>query len=216
MTPPSSGERKTKPKPLTAQSFQRGFRAAENAETQVDLHFSEDPPSNLPLELSSFIGREQEIAEVEKLLTGKTRLLTLTGPGGCGKTRLALRVARNLVEDFADGVRLVELASLSDPSLVPQAVASALFVREQPGRPLTDTLSDHLKHKKLLLVLDNYEHLIDACAALANTLLRACLELHIFATSREALGMSGEVSWLVSPLSFPERLRPLSPEELSQ
>jgi hypothetical protein len=111
-------------------------------------------PHNLPLELSSFIGREREMDEIKRLLT-ETRLLTLTGPGGSGKTRLALKVARDLVKEFEDGVWLVELASLSDEHLVPQTVASALRVRERPDQSLTDILIEHLKPKKLLLILDN-------------------------------------------------------------
>ena len=130
---------------------------------------------NLPLEISSFVGREKELAEVKQLLENN-RLLTLTGSGGCGKTRLALAVARQLVERFEDGVWLVELAPLADPSLVPQVVASTLGVREQPGRSLTEALSDYLGTKTVLMVLDNCEHLIEACAELAEALLRSCPE----------------------------------------
>jgi non-specific serine/threonine protein kinase len=155
------------------------------------------------LQLSSFVGREKELAEVKRLLENN-RLLTLTGSGGCGKTRLALAAAGELVEGFEDGVWLVELASLADPSLVPQAVASTLGVREQPGHSLTETLSDHLRSKKVLLVLDNCEHLVEACAELAEALLRSCPELRILATSREALGLTGELAWLVPSLSLPD------------
>src|ERR671932_720278 len=136
------------------------------------------PSHNMPLALTSFIGREREIAEVKRLLA-HTRLLTLTGPGGCGKTRLALAVASEVVEQFEDGVWLVELASLSDPDLVGQAVASVLGVHEVPGRSLTETLSEQLGSKEMLLVLDNCEHLLEGCAALADTLLRACPNLRI-------------------------------------
>lgn len=122
--------------------------------------------SNLPFQLTSLIGREREIAEVKRL-AGSTRLVTLTGPGGSGKTRLALAVASEVVGDFKDGVWLVELAPLSDPDLVPQAVASVLNAREQPGRPFAQTLAEHLETKNALLVLDNCEHLIEACADLA-------------------------------------------------
>jgi non-specific serine/threonine protein kinase len=165
-----------------------------------------EPPNNLPLQLSSFVGREKELAEVMRLL-GDARLLTLTGPGGCGKTRLALAATGELAEGFEDGVWLVELAPLADPSLVSQAVASVVGVREQPGRSLTETLSDHLRTRKLLVVLDNCEHVIEACATLAEALLRSCPELRVMATSREALGIVGEVAWPVPPLSLPDLRR---------
>ena len=164
------------------------------------------PPNNLPLELSSFVGRERELSEVGRLLEG-TRLLTLTGPGGCGKTRLAVVSGGRLMEAFEGGVWLVELAPLSDPSLVPQAVASVLGAREQPGRPLTETLAVHLRDRELLLVLDNCEHLIGACANLAEALLRSCAGLRVLATSREALGIVGEVAWPVPSLSLPDLRR---------
>jgi non-specific serine/threonine protein kinase len=152
--------------------------------------------------------------EIKRLLT-ETRLLTLSGPGGSGKTRLALKTAQNLVEEFEDGVWLVELASLSDAHLVPQTVASVLHVREQPDRSLTKVLVEHLEPKKLLLILDNCEHLVGTCAGLAEALLLACPGLHILATSREPLGVSGEITWLVPSLSSPDHLHPLSIEELS-
>jgi predicted ATPase len=154
------------------------------------------PPSNLPLRLSSFVGREKELAEVRRLL-GDTRLLTLTGPGGCGKTRLAVVAASEQLQGFEDGVQMVELAPLSDPSFVPQAVASVLGAREQSDFSLTETLSNHLRGKNMLLVLDNCEHLIEACAELVETLLRTCPQLRVLATSREALAMPGEVAWPV-------------------
>ena len=164
------------------------------------------PSHNMPLALTSFIGREREIAEVRRLLLleDKDRLLTLTGPGGCGKTRLALAVASEVVEEFEDGVWWVELASLSDPNLVPQAVASVLGVREASGRSLTHMLAHHLKPKKTLLVLDNCEHLVESCTAFADALLHACPNLRILVTSREALGIAGERAWLVPSLSLPD------------
>ena len=158
---------------------------------------------NLPSELTSFIGRERETAEVKRSL-GDVRLLTLTGPGGCGKTRLALAVGEGLTERFEGGVWWVELAPVSDPALVPRAVASALGVHEQVGRSLGDLLRDHLEPRRLLLILDNCEHLIEACATLANTLLRACPDLRILATSREAMGIAGENVVLVPSLSLPD------------
>src|SRR5262249_2157917 len=111
-------------------------------------------PTNLPRQVSSFIGREREMADIKALLAS-TPLLTLTGTGGCGKTRLALQVAADVLEDYKEGVWLVELAPLSEASLVPQTVASALALREEPGRPITDTLRDSLRDRQLLLLLDN-------------------------------------------------------------
>src|SRR5512137_1333723 len=145
-------------------------------------------PNNLPVQLTSFIGREKDIAEVERLLSS-SRLVTLTGSGGAGKTRLSLQVAAEVIDDFAQGVWFVELAPLSDPALVPQAVASALGLREEKGQPLMTMLTDYLHAKTLLVVLDNCEHLIEACAQLADALLHACPRLKILASSREALGI---------------------------
>lgn len=161
-------------------------------------------PNNLPVRLTSFIGREREIAEVRNLLS-TTRLLTLTGSGGCGKTRLALQVAAELVEIFTDGVWFVEFATLADPALVPPTVASVLGVWEDPHRPMVATLADFLHSKHLLLVLDNCEHLIAACATLAHSLLRACPRLRILVTSREVVGMAGETVWRVPCLTLPDR-----------
>ena len=172
-------------------------------------------PHNLPVQLTSFIGREHELAEVKRLLA-TTRLLTLTGPGGTGKTRLSLQMAAEVLDTFPDGVWLVELAPLADPSLVPQTLAATWGVRAQPGRPLLETLSDYLRAKSLLLVLDNCEHLIDACAQLATTLLQACPRLKILPSSREALGVAGETAYRVPSLSLPDPHQPLSVESLSR
>jgi predicted ATPase/class 3 adenylate cyclase len=160
-------------------------------------------PHNLPIQLTSFIGREREIAEVKHLVS-TTRLLTLTGTGGCGKTRLALQVAWGLLGEFTDGVWLVELAALSDPMLVPITMASAVGCREQPGRALAETLADYLWPKSLLLVLDNCEHLRVACATLVEMLLRRCPTVRMLATSREGLGTPGEFAYRVPSLSFPD------------
>jgi predicted ATPase len=192
------------------------------------------PRHNLPAQLTSFFGRERQIAEVTRLL-GTTRLLTLVGAGGVGKTRLALRVAVELLESstdspltFPDGVRLVELAALADPrsarvpqsalvpTLVPGAVTAALDVREQLGRPLTQTLVEFLKSRSPLLVLDNCEHLIAACATLAEHLLRSCPRLSILATSREPLAADGETTWRVSSLSHPDPADPVPLDELTR
>jgi predicted ATPase/DNA-binding CsgD family transcriptional regulator len=179
------------------------LRAVEPAEATDSLRAPQRPAHNLPLELSSFVGRKTELAEVMRLLENN-RLPTLTGSGGYGKTRLALAVASEMVERFEDGVWLVDLAPLADPALVPQAVASTLGAREQPGRIPTEILSDYLRSKKVLLVLDNSEHLIEACAELSEVLLRACPKLRVLATSREALGITGEVARLVPSLSLPD------------
>lgn len=160
-------------------------------------------PTNLPLQLTSFIGREKEIEEVKQLLS-RTRLLTLTGSGGCGKTRLALQVAADLLDEYPDGIWLVELASLTAPALVPLTVASILNVREEPGSSISQTLANALKGKRLLLVLDNCEHVLQACAQLANALLKVCPSVCILATSREGLGMAGEVIYHIPSLSVPD------------
>ncbi|HET7091269.1 MAG TPA: tetratricopeptide repeat protein [Anaerolineae bacterium] len=170
--------------------------------SQADAAEPAPPRSNLPAPSTRFIGRESEMAEVKRLLSN-TRLLTLTGAGGTGKTRLSLQVAADLLDSFADGVWLVELAPLSDPVLIPQSVATTLGVREVPGRPLMVALTDYLRAKHLLLILDNCEHLIDACAHLADHLLRACAHLKILASSREALGIAGEIAFRVPSLAVP-------------
>ena len=162
-----------------------------------------DTPHNLSVQVTCFIGRERETAEIRSLLT-TTRLLTLTGPGGCGKTRLALEVGADLLPEHPDGVWLIALAPLADEALVPQTVATALGVWEVPGRPVVETLTSYLQRKQACLVLDNCEHLIDACAQLCDVLLRACPNLQLLATSREPLRIAGEVTWLVPSLALPD------------
>ncbi|HEY3062211.1 MAG TPA: tetratricopeptide repeat protein [Chloroflexota bacterium] len=161
---------------------------------------ADELPHNLPAPLSSFIGRAREIDDAKQLLA-TARLLTLVGAGGIGKTRLALEVCADLVRDYPEGVWLVELASLADAELVPQAVASVLGVPEEPGQGLVMTLAKTLRRQRLLLVLDNCEHLIDACARLVEQLLKACPDLRVLATSREAFEIPGEIAWSVPPLS---------------
>jgi predicted ATPase/DNA-binding NarL/FixJ family response regulator len=158
---------------------------------------------NLPLELTSFVGREQELAEAKARLAG-SRLVTLTGVGGVGKTRLAMRVADEMRTEFEDGAWLVELDQLVDPALLANAIAATLGLREQSSRPLVDVLVGYLAERRLLLLLDNCEHLLDPSAALAERLLRSCPDLRILATSREPLGIRGEAVVSVPPLAVPE------------
>lgn len=171
--------------------------------------------TNLTYLLSSFIGRKKELAQVHQLLT-QTRLLTLIGVGGCGKTRLARQVAARLASNhsYDDGVWLIELAALNDPSLVSQAVAQALGVREAFDQPLIESLMDYLADRQLLLVLDNCEHLLAACIQLAEKLLGASRQLQILATSREPLSLAGETTFLVPSLSLPEPTHSLLPSDL--
>ena len=183
-------------------------------------------PNNLPVQLTTFIGREQEIAHLVRLIQpapaaerargDEARLVTLTGPGGTGKTRLSLQVGARVLEPFSDGVWLVELAPLADPGLVPQSVAAALGLREQPGRPQVDALADYLRAKHLLLILDNCEHLIGACAETADHLLRAAPRVKILASSREALGIAGETTFRVPSLPAPAAEGGLSLAALGQ
>ncbi|HZO31940.1 MAG TPA: tetratricopeptide repeat protein [Chloroflexota bacterium] len=159
--------------------------------------------TNLPSQLTSFVGRERELAEVKQHLE-ESRLLSLIGTGGAGKTRLALQAASDLLETFPDGVWLVELAALSDPDLVPSAVVAALGLSQAPSRPAIELLVEHLQARAPLLVLDNCEHLIAACARLAERLLRTCPRLRILVTSREPLGIAGEIAFRVPSLALPE------------
>jgi predicted ATPase/DNA-binding CsgD family transcriptional regulator len=161
--------------------------------------------TNIPPQLTSFVGREREIAELQQLLDD-VRLLTLVGAGGIGKTRLALRLASELVPHVPDGVWLVELAALQDPNLVPQTVAATLDIRERPDEPVQVSLKEALQNQEVLLVLDNCEHLIGACAELVESLLRACPKLRVVATGRQPLGLAGETTWRVPSLAVPDPL----------
>lgn len=161
------------------------------------------PLDNLPVPLSTFIGRRQEITRVKEFLS-ENHLLTLTGTGGCGKTRLGLQVATELQGEFQDGIWLTEFASIAEEELVAWAVASTLGLREQAERPILETLMSHLKSREMLLIFDNCEHLIMAVARLSAALLESCPDIRILATSREPLGVTGEMIWMVPPLSLPD------------
>ncbi|MCW2930452.1 MAG: putative HTH-type transcriptional regulator [Actinomycetia bacterium] len=168
---------------------------------------------NLPAELTSFVGRRDEVAEVRRLLT-ESRLVTLTGVGGVGKTRLALRAAAGLARAFGDGVWLVRLDHLRAEALVPQAAAATLGLQQRAGDSRVASLADYLAGRQLLLVLDNCEHLVNAVAKLVDLLLRAAPGLRVLATSREALNIAGETVLAVPPLAVPEAGRPLTLAEL--
>ena len=172
------------------------------------LRSLEATPNNLPQQLTTFIGREREIAAARALL-GRTRLLTLMGMGGLGKTRLSLQIAADELDNYADGVWFVDLAPIRDSSLVPGVTAQTLNVQEEPGRPTTQALASHLRELSVLIVLDNCEHVVGACADLANALLRSAPKLRIIATSREALRVPGEQTYAVMPLAAPNPTLPL-------
>ena len=159
-------------------------------------------PTNLPAPMTSFLGREEELAELGRLLE-EVRLLTITGPGGAGKTRLAVELALRAMSDHPDGVWLVDLAAVRDPTLVAHAVARAAGAREERGRPILDTLRALLEPRRVLLVVDNCEHLVEAAAGTVAELLAACPGLRVIATSREPLGVPGETMWTVPSLSLP-------------
>ena len=171
-------------------------------------------PNNLPVQLTSFVGRSSEMGEVKQLLSD-WRLVTLTGPGGTGKTRLALQVAAEMTESFPAGVFFVALAPISEPSLVAATVAQSLGLTETTGRSIVDGLKDYLQSRSLLLVLDNFEQVIPA-APLAAELLAACRQLKILVTSREALRVSGERVYPVPPLPLPSLAQLPSPESMAQ
>ena len=163
---------------------------------------SPELPNNLPAQPASFVGRDVEVAEVRRLV-GSARLVTLTGAGGCGKTRLGLQVAADLLDGSGDGVWLVELASVSEQAAVPTAISEVLGITSRAGRPVLETLLDALELQYVLIVLDNCEHLIGACAEVANAILLRCPRVHLMATSREPLGIGGETIYRVPSLSLP-------------
>jgi predicted ATPase/class 3 adenylate cyclase len=168
------------------------------------LRSLEATPNNLPQQATSFIGRETELAEAKQLLDG-TRLLTLLGMGGLGKTRLSLQIAADVLDRYPDGVWFVDLAPIRDPSLVPNATGHVLGIREDSGKAVTQSLCEYLREHQLLIVLDNCEHLVHACAGLADALLKGIPGLRIIATSREALHIAGEQTYPVLPLRVPDR-----------
>jgi predicted ATPase/DNA-binding SARP family transcriptional activator/tetratricopeptide (TPR) repeat protein len=187
---------------LAADAVPGGPADAAAAEQPGRAAAAGPPPARLPAETTSFIGRESELATIYELL-GLSRLLTLTGPGGSGKTRLALRAAAQEAGRYPDGVWLAELAPVPGPDLVTAAVASALGTREEPGRPLADTIAAHLRDREALLIIDNCEHVLDAAAELVTGLLRRCPALRILATSQTRLNVAGEATWPVPPLTVP-------------
>lgn len=184
--------------------FHPAFESANDALRSLNVL-----PTNLPAQLTSFVGRDQELEEATRLLRG-TRLLTIAGVGGSGKTRLSLQMAVDALDQFRDGVWLVELAPVAEPEGVLRAVATALGLRELPPQSLDETLIDHIRHRQLLLILDNCEHVIDAAARLAQRLLAAAPELSVLATSREMLGVPGEVPYQLRSMSLPEGDTPLA------
>ena len=157
---------------------------------------------NLPNSTTSFIGREKEMKEVRDLFH-KSRIVTLTGAGGCGKTRLAREIAFMLVEEYKDGVWFIDLSPISDPNFVSKEISDVLNIKEEPDKPIVDTLIESIKEKSLLILLDNCEHLIQECAEIAHKLLNTVKGIRILATSREALNIQGEVVWRIPLMSFP-------------
>lgn len=179
-------------------SFARGISGFPSSPGQT----SSKPITNLPASLTTFVGREKEQAEIINLIT-RHRLVTLAGVGGIGKTRVALEVGQKLVNDYAEGVWFIAFDSLSDPALVPQTVAAVFDVREGPDRSVLEILTNVLRRKTVLLILDNCEHLLDACSQLIQTLLTNCPSLKVLTTSREVLNMEGEAKYYLPSLAVP-------------
>ena len=208
--------------------------AVSEPAAQVKKGFNQGYAHNLPIMMTRFIGRGDEInaisrfyvktsEEIERHYQGDredtemwSRLLTLTGSGGTGKTRLALQAAHRMIENFPDGIWLVDMGSLTEPALVAQTAAAVFGVQEEQNRPVTATLAAYLRPKKTLMILDNCEHLIEDCAQLAEALLTSCPQVYLLTTSREALCIPGEVTLQISPLPFPEPGTALSIEELTK
>ena len=184
--------------------LQQRLKAILNQDASLGVPAEERPAArldNLPLALTSFVGRGTALTQIRKLVS-ENRLVSLTGPGGVGKTRIAIEVARSLVGKHERGVWLVSLAALTDPALVPEAVAVVLAIRAQVGLSPTEGLIGSLRDREYLIVLDNCEHLIDACAQMVEAVLTSCPRVSVLATSREALGVAGEVVWSVPPMQL--------------
>ena len=171
--------------------------------------------SNVPVQLTKFIGRRREIGEVRALLE-TTRLLTITGAGGAGKTRLALTVAESFVGSYDDGVWFVALEALVDRTLVPRQLAAVLGISEEAGRPMIETVVSYLSARHVLLVLDNCEHLAPDTGSVAERLLQVCPSLRIMATSRQPLNIAGETTWRIPSLGLPNPKRQPPVERLRQ
>ncbi|MEP6895040.1 MAG: tetratricopeptide repeat protein [Chloroflexota bacterium] len=196
----------------------------EPSQFEASLVAEQEKPvlNNLPIQLTNFFGREKEIKEIKRSLSPKSegddsvRLLTLSGHGGCGKTRLAIHTAANMLDDFSDGIWLVEFAPITDADLVVNVLASVLEVAEESEGDLVSAIADYLYDKTLLLIFDNCEHVVQASAELAEHLLQACPNVYILATSREMLGVGGERAIYVPSLSMPSRKNPPAPGQLGQ
>lgn len=190
-------------------------KEAANSISVATTPVRKEASSNIPVPLTSFVGRHKELKEIAELLSS-SRLLTFTGPGGVGKTRLAIQTAHDCTKKFKHGVFWVGLVGLSDANLIPQEIAQSLNVREVSQEPLIETLKRHLKSKDLLLILDNCEHLIRACAQYAEQLLATCQKLKVLATSIEALGLFNENTWQVPSLPLPKMQEAPSLKELQE
>src|SRR6266566_2890089 len=213
--PAPHGGRLNSLQPMTAAVFADEARAASNGRAHNRRARDVTTPHNLPAELTSFVGREPQLAELRRLMH-RSRLITLTGPGGAGKTRLAVRLASESLEKYPDGVWLLELAPVLDARLLELTVATACGVREQRKRPILEVLLKTLATSRMLLVLDGCEHLVEPCAALVGRIQRSCPKVTVLITSREPLGLPGEVIWRTPSLSIPDTAGGTRPEMLLQ
>ena len=186
----------------------------EPSEETHSLALKRTSKLNIPIPLTSFVGREKELKEVADLFS-KFRLVTLTGSGGVGKTRLAIQVVADVMEGFPDGVWFLDLAPLSDPALLPNTLANVLGLRDSGELPITEVLINYFRSRTALVIFDNCEHLIESCAQLIHSLLTSCQNLSILATSREALRISGEVPYRVPSLEIPKPTVEISIDEIS-